>query len=60
MDEPSKLKALSEKIKGAKYNVEFPDPGPVKIVRRGIVSCGSLGCDLVLLQPDDRTLFAAQ
>jgi tetratricopeptide (TPR) repeat protein len=60
IDGDESLKALSEKIKEAKYNVEFPDVGPVRIVRRGILSCGSLGCDLVLLQPDDRSLFVAQ
>ena len=30
---------------------EFPDDGPVKLVRRATVSCGDAGCDLVLLTP---------
>jgi hypothetical protein len=50
VDGDESLKALSEKIKEAKYNAEFPDAGPVKIVRRGILSCGSLGCDRILIR----------
>lgn len=60
IDGDESLRALSDKIKQAKYNVEFPDAGPARITRRGILSCESLGCDLVLLQPDDRSLFSVQ
>ena len=56
IDGDESLKSLIEKMKEAKYSVEFPDTSRVKIVRRGIVSCGSRGCDLVLLESESRSL----
>jgi hypothetical protein len=47
------LKALFDKLKSAKYQQEFPDAGPVRLVRRAMVSCSKTGgCDAVLLLPD--------
>lgn len=31
---------------------EFPDNGPVKLLRRGVLSCSPAGCNLALLSPD--------
>ena len=49
----SSLKSLGEQLSSAKFQVEFPDQEPVKLVRRGILTCGSMGCDFVLLLPGD-------
>ena len=46
------LKSLTGKIEEAKYKVEFPDSGPSRLYRRGLVACGRLsGCDVALLLP---------
>src|SRR5664280_2940587 len=60
VDGDATLKSLFERIQAAKFNVEFPDQKPTRLVRRGILSCGSFGCDLALLLPDDRSLLAAK
>jgi hypothetical protein len=60
VDGDQSLKSLSERIQNAKFGVEFPDNAPVKLRRRGIVSCGGLGCDMTLLPINDRSLFAEQ
>ena len=55
----SGIDALSEAgkaIKEAKYESAFPDSGPEKIVRRGILSCSAYtvpSCNLTLLPPAD-------
>lgn len=47
------LKAMAIQIKQAKFKVEFPDDNPTRLMRRGILSCGTIaGCDFVLLPPD--------
>jgi tetratricopeptide (TPR) repeat protein len=45
--------AADRLMKKHKYPQTFPDPGPEKIVRRGILSCSQFDptCQLVLLQP---------
>ncbi len=53
-------KGMIDRIKAAKFDVEFPDQTPARLVRRGIMSCGGHGCDLTLLPPEDRSLMAAQ
>ena len=53
------LKSMASRMSTAKFNVEFPDAGPVRMTRRGILSCGSLGCDFVLLLPDRTSVHAA-
>jgi len=49
-----KLKPLTEAIQAAKYHQTFPDETPVKIPRRGTMTCVSSGdCSLVLDLPED-------
>jgi tetratricopeptide (TPR) repeat protein/transglutaminase-like putative cysteine protease len=60
VDGDKSLAPMIEKIQTAKFNMEFPDSTPVKIVRRGIMSCGAMGCDMTLLPTDDRGLLALQ
>ena len=50
-----KLKAAGDVLRAAKYEQTFPDDTPVKILRRGTVSCkaGSAECSFVLALPDD-------
>lgn len=53
-------KSMIDSIKAAKFNVEFPDATPTQLVRRGVMSCGSYGCSLTLISPDDRSLFSGE
>ncbi|MGA7219001.1 MAG: DUF3857 domain-containing protein [Candidatus Sulfotelmatobacter sp.] len=50
-----KLKVFTEAIRTADYRVSFPDDQPVKILRRGILSCSTTtgNCTFVLMLPDD-------
>ena len=50
-----KLKSFSEALRNSDYHVTFPDDTPVKILRRGILSCSTTtgGCMFVLMLPDD-------
>jgi tetratricopeptide (TPR) repeat protein/transglutaminase-like putative cysteine protease len=50
-----KLKVFSEALRTAEYRLTFPDDAPVKILRRGILSCSTaIGtCTFVLMLPDD-------
>jgi tetratricopeptide (TPR) repeat protein len=50
-----KLKALNTQLRTARYEQQFPDETPVKIVRRGTVSCkaGSSECTFLLIPPTD-------
>ncbi len=45
------LRDHANEIAAASILADFPDNGPVKLIRRGTVSCGQTGCDLVLLTP---------
>lgn len=47
------LSQAADQIKKHVFPLTFPDPGPVKIIRRGILSCSQFDstCQLVLLQP---------
>jgi Flp pilus assembly protein TadD len=49
-----KLKTFTEALRTADYHLTFPDNTPVKILRRGTLSC-SVGskCEFVLELPDD-------
>lgn len=47
------LKGLESHLAAAKIKMAFPDVGPVKIVRRGIVTCTGNACTFVLLRPAD-------
>jgi tetratricopeptide (TPR) repeat protein/transglutaminase-like putative cysteine protease len=60
VDGDESLKPLTDRIKAAKFDVELPGTAPVKVTRRGIVSCGSLGCDMALIPVHDQSLFAGE
>jgi tetratricopeptide (TPR) repeat protein len=50
-----KLKVFTEGLRTAEYRLTFPDDTPVKILRRGILSCSTATgtCTFVLMLPDD-------
>jgi len=50
-----KLKLFAEALRNADYHLTFPDDTPVKILRRGVLSCsaGSGNCLFVVMLPDD-------
>jgi tetratricopeptide (TPR) repeat protein len=50
-----KLKRFTEALRTAQYHVTFPDDTPVKILRRGVLSCSTAtgNCEFVLMLPDD-------
>jgi tetratricopeptide (TPR) repeat protein len=50
-----KLKIFSDALRTAQYHATFPDDVPVKILRRGTLSCSSETgkCMFVLILPDD-------
>ena len=53
------LKSVQHILESTKLNVKFPDDGPTRILRRGIVGCyPSTGCSFVLLSPN--TVFSIQ
>jgi tetratricopeptide (TPR) repeat protein len=48
-----KLKSAEKDLSAATFNVQFPDDGPTRLLRRGILSCSSVsGCSFVLYTPD--------
>jgi tetratricopeptide (TPR) repeat protein len=50
-----KLKSFSEALRTADYHITFPDDTPVKVFRRGTLSCSTTTrtCMFVLMLPDD-------
>jgi tetratricopeptide (TPR) repeat protein len=50
-----KLKSFTEALRTADYHLTFPDDMPIKILRRGILSCSTATgkCMFVLMLPDD-------
>ncbi len=50
-----KLKRFTDALRTADYRLTFPDDTPVKILRRGILSCSNTtgNCMFVLMLPDD-------
>jgi tetratricopeptide (TPR) repeat protein len=49
-----KLKAFADALHSARYRQTFPDDTPVKLLRRGTVTCTASGeCELLLTLPDD-------
>jgi tetratricopeptide (TPR) repeat protein len=50
-----KLKIFTEALRTAEYRLTFPDDTPVKVLRRGILSCSTAtgSCTFVLMLPDD-------
>lgn len=50
-----KLKSFSDALRTADYHLPFPDDTPLKILRRGTLSCSmtTRKCEFVLVLPDD-------
>ena len=50
-----KLKTLTDALRTAEYPSSFPDDTPIKILRRGVLSCSTATgkCMFVLMLPDD-------
>jgi tetratricopeptide (TPR) repeat protein len=50
-----KLKSYTDALRTADFHLAFPDDTPVKILRRGILSCSTTtgNCTFVLMLPDD-------
>jgi tetratricopeptide (TPR) repeat protein len=50
-----KLKLFTDALRTAEYHLTFPDDTPLKILRRGILSCSTAtgNCTFVLMLPDD-------
>jgi len=49
-----KLKSFTEALRTADYHLTFPDDSPVKVFRRGTLSCSiTASCVFTLLLPDD-------
>jgi tetratricopeptide (TPR) repeat protein len=50
-----KLKSFTEALKTADYHLTFPDDTPVKVLRRGTLSCSiaTSKCEFTLTLPDD-------
>jgi hypothetical protein len=54
VDGDAKLKALTSEIQSARYNQKFPDEIPVKVPRRGTLTCkADADCVFELALPDD-------
>jgi hypothetical protein len=52
------LKGAASALRKGRYNMPFPDQGPEKILRRGILSCSQYtkpNCNLVFLLPANTT-----
>ncbi|MGC2328668.1 MAG: DUF3857 domain-containing protein [Candidatus Sulfotelmatobacter sp.] len=49
-----KLKPVAEALRTADFHLTFPDDTPVKVLRRGTLSCSAAGsCSFLLTLPDD-------
>jgi tetratricopeptide (TPR) repeat protein len=50
-----KLKSYSDALRKGDYHFSFPDDTPVKVVRRGTLSCSlvSKSCKFIMVLPDD-------
>jgi transglutaminase-like putative cysteine protease/tetratricopeptide (TPR) repeat protein len=49
VDGDESLRSAAEQLREKDFPVRFPDVSSVKIVRRGVLSCGSSGCSIELL-----------
>ena len=53
------LRTYASQLQAAAFRVEFPDDTPIKLVRRGVLSCAASTheCQLTMMLPEDvRTL----
>jgi len=47
------LRSAAKTLRSAKFELSFPDDGPTRLVRRGILGCYKYtGCSFVMLTPD--------
>jgi tetratricopeptide (TPR) repeat protein len=49
VDGDESLRSAGEQLREKDFSVRFPDVSSVKIVRRGLLSCGAAGCSIELL-----------
>jgi len=49
VDGDESLRSAGDQLREKDFPVKFPDVSSVKIVRRGVVNCGALGCSVELL-----------
>jgi len=49
VDGDESLRSAAEQLREKDFPVRFPDVSSVKIVRRGVVSCGSSGCSVEMV-----------
>jgi Flp pilus assembly protein TadD/transglutaminase-like putative cysteine protease len=52
VDGDESLRSAAEQLREKDFPVRFPDVSSVKIVRRGLLSCGAAGCNIELLPLD--------
>jgi len=52
VDGDETLHSLAEQLREKDFPVRFPDVSSVKIVRRGVATCGASGCSIELLAID--------
>lgn len=48
-----KLKSFADALRNVRYSQDFPDATPLKILRRGTLSCKASDCTFLLELPDD-------
>jgi tetratricopeptide (TPR) repeat protein len=53
MSGDEKLKGYTDALRTARYGQNFPDETPLKILRRGTLSCKADDCTFLLALPDD-------
>jgi hypothetical protein len=49
VDGDESLRAAGQQLREKDFPVRFPDVSSVKVVRRGVLSCGGSGCNIELL-----------
>jgi hypothetical protein len=48
------LKSAGKVLSSTHFNLEFPDEGPTRLLRRGVLGCYQYsGCSIVLINPAD-------
>jgi tetratricopeptide (TPR) repeat protein len=55
LDGDESLRAAGEQLRQKDFPVRFPDVSSVKIVRRGLLNCGTSGCSIELLPIEKET-----
>ena len=57
LDGDESLRSAGEQLRQKDFPVRFPDVSSVKIVRRGLLSCGASGCSIELLPIEKEISF---